>query len=59
VSIPINVWTVSIVLTAAAWVWAARQEQRGDYDFGPAVIGAVVLIGSVCWWVALLIGRLL
>lgn len=59
ISVPINVYTIGLALTVAAWTFAFTRRQDGDYDFGPAVIGAMVTISTVCFWGAVLLTKVL
>ena len=59
-NIPVNKWTIGIAVTVLAWIcaWGGLQ-QKGDYDFGPAIVGAVLLIGTLALWVGLVAGHFL
>ena len=62
VNLPINRWTVAVALTALAWLWLARwtnENGGGDYNFGPAIMGMIVLAATVALWAGLLLGALL
>lgn len=61
INIPINVYTVGIFLTLALWIWYWQVwgVQHGDFDFGPAIIGFVILCTTIGFWTAVLLARFL
>lgn len=58
-NIPINRWTIALALTIVAGFMASRVQQRGDFDFGPALAGAAALIAVVALWCGLLLATFL
>ncbi len=58
-NIPVNKWTIAVLLTGVAWAWLSRQSRQGDYDFGPAIFGFIVVVGTVALWGGLLLGSFL
>lgn len=60
-SIPINVWTISIAVTVVLWVWFITWDRHQNVTgYGPDIIGFTILValmaGSVGWWASLILG---
>lgn len=59
-TVPINQWTIATAVTVIAWVWlwSWSRKQHGDYNFGPAIMAFVFIVGVVALWGGLLLGVL-
>lgn len=63
-SIPINVWTISIAVTVVLWVWFIIWDRTSPtVGYGVDILGVAVIValivGSVGWWAALILGYLI
>jgi hypothetical protein len=60
-NIPVTKWTVSAFVTLIAWLWLIlwSRHQYGDYNFAPAIMGFVVIVGTMALWFGLFLGVVL
>ncbi len=56
-TLSIPIWSVPIAFTFFLWAWGILwpvEPSRGDYDFGPALVGAfrlaICVIGTLAVW---------
>ena len=58
-TIPVNRWTISVVITALVIFSASRVRAHCDYDFGPAFAGMAALIAVGALWLGLVLATFL
>jgi len=58
-TLPINRWTVAVLVTLLSIYAATRVKQEGDYDFGPQLAGFAMLILVVALWFGVLLATFL
>ncbi|MEO3479362.1 hypothetical protein AAFO90_16970 [Phaeobacter sp. CAU 1743] len=51
-------WMLPLAITIVSAIPASLYKQRGDYDFGGAILGFVWLVASVVAWLVAIIMRL-
>jgi hypothetical protein len=59
--LPVNVWTVGLLLTIAVFVWAwnSARQSYGDYNFWPALVGMGAFVTVAAFWLAVILSKVL
>ncbi|GGE30366.1 hypothetical protein GCM10011360_17980 [Primorskyibacter flagellatus] len=51
-------WMLPLAITIIAFIPASLHQQRGDYDFGGAILGFIGLVATAVAWIVAIIMRL-
>ncbi len=49
-TITLGFWVVPAIITLVGLIGVGAYKPRGDYDFGPAILGLVWLVATIVAW---------